>query len=163
TPRAARSASGPSASRRRWRLRRAPATRSRVVRSRLQRSRTDRRVMTSPCSPSNTRARRSASRIRRCPRPFPSLAPPPPHTRPACAAVAEYAARVGGMNGRQLEDLRLAVSEVVTNSVMHAYGGPDPGDVRVTATVDAGQLTVVVADAGRGFQAPAFNAGAGWG
>jgi PAS domain S-box-containing protein len=92
-----------------------------------------------------------------------SYAAVPASVRRARGAVAEYAARAGGMNGRQLDDVRLAVSEVVTNSVMHAYGGTDPGDVRVTASVDAGQLIVVVADAGRGYRAPTFNAGAGWG
>jgi len=43
-------------------------------------------------------------------------------------------------------DLSLAVTEAVTNSVIHAFIDRDPGRVRVTISTAADELTVVVAD-----------------
>jgi stage II sporulation protein AB (anti-sigma F factor) len=62
--------------------------------------------------------------------------------------VAELAA-AAGMQGERLEDIRLAVSEAVTNSVAYAYEGA-PGDVHVIAAVVSGELWVVIADDGLG-------------
>src|ERR1700734_4376859 len=61
-------------------------------------------------------------------------------------AVAGLAA-AAGMHGERLEDVRLAVSEAVTNSVAYAYEG-DPGAVHVIAAVVSGELWVVIADDG---------------
>jgi anti-sigma regulatory factor (Ser/Thr protein kinase) len=65
-------------------------------------------------------------------------------------AVAELAA-AAGMHGERLEDVRLAVSEAVTNSVAYAYEGA-PGDVHVIAAVVSGELWVVIADDGMGMR-----------
>ena len=46
-----------------------------------------------------------------------------------------------------MDDIRLAISEVVTNAVVH--GGEDPVEVRVSAADDF--VNVVVEDPGRGF------------
>lgn len=46
--------------------------------------------------------------------------------------------------------LGLIVNELVTNAIKYAYGS-DGGLVHVTGRVEAGRLTVVVADEGRGF------------
>lgn len=49
----------------------------------------------------------------------------------------------------EIEEIKVAVSEAVTNAVVHAY--PDrPGVVRVRAEVDDEQLTVIVSDEGVG-------------
>lgn len=65
-------------------------------------------------------------------------------------AVAEYAQRVG-LAHRRLGDVRLAVSEAVTNAVLHAYRDRDPGEIRVEAVVGPdGCLHVVVEDDGFG-------------
>ncbi|HEU4974438.1 MAG TPA: ATP-binding protein [Baekduia sp.] len=65
-------------------------------------------------------------------------------------AVCEYARGAGITDGR-LGDVRLAVSEAVTNAVLHAYRDRDPGEVRVHATVEAdGCLAVIVEDDGFG-------------
>lgn len=65
-------------------------------------------------------------------------------------AVTEYAQRVGITNGR-LGDVRLAVSEAVTNAVLHAYRDRDPGEIRVEARVqEDGCLAIVVEDDGFG-------------
>jgi anti-sigma regulatory factor (Ser/Thr protein kinase) len=65
-------------------------------------------------------------------------------------AVAELAA-AAGMRGERLEDVRLAVSEAVTNSVAYAYEDA-PGDVHVIAAVVSGELWVVIADDGMGMR-----------
>jgi anti-sigma regulatory factor (Ser/Thr protein kinase) len=65
-------------------------------------------------------------------------------------AVAELAV-AAGMHGERLEDVRLAVSEAVTNSVAYAYEGA-PGDVHVIAAVVSGELWVVIADDGMGMR-----------
>ena len=49
----------------------------------------------------------------------------------------------------KLSDVRTAVSEAVTNAIIHGYGHPN-GVVRMELYADAGLLTVKVIDEGRG-------------
>jgi len=49
-----------------------------------------------------------------------------------------------------LDDIRLLVSELVTNAVRHA-GGPRGGEVALDVTIDAPCVRVEVADPGAGF------------
>ena len=76
-------------------------------------------------------------------------------------AVADYARSVG-IDGAQLDGVRLAVSEAVSNVVLHAYAG-EPGYVHVTARVVSDELWVLVADDGRGHNASPLRPGLGWG
>ena len=76
-------------------------------------------------------------------------------------AVAAYA-RAAGLAGERLDAVRLAVSETVTNVVLHAYQD-GPGEVRVSARVTAGELLVLVADDGCGPSLPSPRPGLGWG
>jgi serine/threonine-protein kinase RsbW len=76
-------------------------------------------------------------------------------------AVADFARSVG-IDGTQLDGVRLAASEAVSNVVLHAYQG-DPGYVHVTAGVANDELWVLVADDGRGQNASPIRAGLGWG
>ncbi|HEX6988096.1 MAG TPA: ATP-binding protein, partial [Bacillota bacterium] len=63
-------------------------------------------------------------------------------------AVAAVAAQLS-FTIPEIEEIKVAVSEAVTNAVVHAY--PDePGVVHVRAEVDGEQLTVVVSDHGVG-------------
>ncbi|MFL5825551.1 MAG: ATP-binding protein [Thermoleophilaceae bacterium] len=66
----------------------------------------------------------------------------------------------------QLDDVRLLVSELVTNSVRHASGGPD-SEVRLEVEVDEHFLRAQVIDRGPGFEAtprgPEDDIGSGWG
>lgn len=80
---------------------------------------------------------------------------------PLRRAVADYAG-AHGMGSSQLDDVRLAVSEAVTNVVLHAYR-EDPGYVHVTARMIADELWVLVSDEGVGPSAPAVSPGLGWG
>lgn len=56
--------------------------------------------------------------------------------------VAAFA-RSCGMTEAEAEQVALAVSEAVANSVLHAYLDVPTGDVTVSAWADAGLLTVV--------------------
>lgn len=76
-------------------------------------------------------------------------------------AVADYA-RAAGMTGRALDDVRVAVSEAVTNVVLHAYR-TQSGEVHVVAREVGDELWVLVADDGRGPCAPTSHPGLGWG
>ena len=71
-------------------------------------------------------------------------------------AVAAFAAEHGA-DGEILERVRLAVSEAVNNTVVHAGG-----IVRVAADVEDDELEIVVSDEGLGFR-PGPSPGAGLG
>jgi anti-sigma regulatory factor (Ser/Thr protein kinase) len=75
--------------------------------------------------------------------------------------VADYARSVG-VEGTKLDAVRLAVSEAISNVVLHAYSGA-PGYVHVTARVVGDELWVLVADEGRGHNATPLRPGLGWG
>jgi serine/threonine-protein kinase RsbW/stage II sporulation protein AB (anti-sigma F factor) len=56
-----------------------------------------------------------------------------------------------GLGEPLLSGVKLAVSEAVTNAVMHAYVDADqPGDVRLIASVDGERVHVTVSDDGCG-------------
>ncbi|MEA2155161.1 MAG: serine/threonine-protein kinase RsbW [Solirubrobacteraceae bacterium] len=66
------------------------------------------------------------------------------------ARVTEFA-QAAGAPADVLDAIALAVSETVTNVIVHAYAGaPEPGAVRVRCRVEEGQLVVEVADDGIG-------------
>ncbi len=67
-------------------------------------------------------------------------------------ALAEVAAAAGA-GGERLEEIRLAVSEALTNAVVHAYRNGETGRFQVTAAVASGELWVLIADDGRGLHA----------
>jgi anti-sigma regulatory factor (Ser/Thr protein kinase) len=67
-----------------------------------------------------------------------------------------------------IESVRLAVSEAVTNAVLHAYDdNPDEagprGEVQVTLALAQGEFWVLVADEGHGHQSAPSSPGLGWG
>jgi anti-sigma regulatory factor (Ser/Thr protein kinase) len=67
-------------------------------------------------------------------------------------AVVAFA-RQHGVPPRQAADIKLAVSEVVTNAVLHAFrgeGGPGTVTVRVDVPAGGGRVQVVVTDDGGG-------------
>ena len=65
-------------------------------------------------------------------------------------AVAQFAVAAGA-GETTVDDIRLSVSEAVTNAVLHAYKDRDePGPVHVRADVDGDHLHVEVADEGGG-------------
>jgi anti-sigma regulatory factor (Ser/Thr protein kinase) len=89
---------------------------------------------------------------------YPATAASVPRARHDLCAYAAQA----GVAEDQLDRIRLAVSEAVTNAVRHAYRRAR-GGVQVTATAVDGELWVLVADDGCGHQTPATDPGLGWG
>lgn len=68
----------------------------------------------------------------------------------ARTVVAAYAARLNPTM-EVLSDVKTAVSEAVTNAVIHAYGGEDPDkEIRITAELNGNTLKVEVSDSGIG-------------
>jgi anti-sigma regulatory factor (Ser/Thr protein kinase) len=79
----------------------------------------------------------------------------------ARADVVEFAA-AAGIAGEQLDAVRLAVSEAITNVVVYAYPAR-LGHIHVTARVASGELWVLVADSGCGIHAGRDSDGLGLG
>ena len=73
-------------------------------------------------------------------------------------AIARLAAALfGGKRGlsfNDTEELKVAVSEAVSNAVIHGYGGDESRVVEMTLTADAAELTVTVKDTGIGIADP---------
>ncbi len=77
-------------------------------------------------------------------------------------ALASLAASSGACE-EDVERVRLAVSEAVSNSVIHGYGMECVGTVTLTATVLDDELRIVVADDGCGFGRARESEGLGLG
>ena len=93
---------------------------------------------------------------------FPAIADAVPCAR---ADLTEFALEAGA-TGNQLDAIRLATSEAVTNAVMHAYADASRGErvVQVCASVAEDELWVLVADEGDGLRpGPARSPGLGLG
>ena len=58
-----------------------------------------------------------------------------------------------GAAGERLDEIRLAVSEALTNAVVHAYRNGEAGRLHVTAAVASDELWVLIGDDGRGLHA----------
>lgn len=85
---------------------------------------------------------------------------------PAAPSVARRAIReflhAHGADPRALGDVLLALSEVVTNAVVHGYRGGE-GEVRVAAEHDHDELVLSVADHGGGMAPRTDSPGLGLG
>ena len=75
-------------------------------------------------------------------------------------AVVDFAALHGVGNG---PDIALAVSEAITNTVLHAYRDRSAGPVRVVACAEPQRLVVVVRDYGCGMSPNPDSPGLGLG
>jgi stage II sporulation protein AB (anti-sigma F factor) len=76
-------------------------------------------------------------------------------------ALCEFADGAGA-SPEQLENVRLAASEALTNAVVHGYQG-GPGVLHVTAAVVRTELWMLIADDGRGLVRPSARPGLGLG
>jgi anti-sigma regulatory factor (Ser/Thr protein kinase) len=68
-----------------------------------------------------------------------------------------------GLSPERAKDVKLAVSEAVTNAVQHAYRDREPGDVWGIAHIEQGQLRIVIADSGIGMTPRTDSPGLGLG
>jgi anti-sigma regulatory factor (Ser/Thr protein kinase) len=62
-----------------------------------------------------------------------------------------------------LGEIEVAISEAVTNAVVHAYLDADPGEVRIRAALLAEEVELVVEDDGRGMLPRTDSPGLGLG
>jgi anti-sigma regulatory factor (Ser/Thr protein kinase) len=74
-----------------------------------------------------------------------------PRSVPRARKLVTELAAEAGVRGQRLEDIRLVVSEAVTNAVSYAYKGP-AGEIQVLAAVVSGELWIVIADDGEGMR-----------
>ncbi|MBV9046862.1 MAG: ATP-binding protein [Solirubrobacterales bacterium] len=79
----------------------------------------------------------------------------------ARSALAQFAAATGA-NEEQVDGVRLAVSEAMTNAVQHAYGDR-PGRVGLTAWLVGDELWVLITDEGAGLRGASNRGGLGLG
>lgn len=86
-----------------------------------------------------------------------------PSAVPRARAAVVALARAAGASGDAIDDVRLAVSEAVTNVVMHAYVGAAPGPLRVRARIRGRRLAVEISDEGGGLRARPDSPGLGVG
>jgi serine/threonine-protein kinase RsbW len=86
-----------------------------------------------------------------------------PETVPVARRLLTDVASAAGAGGERLEEIRLAVSEALTNAVVHAYRDGEAGRMYVTAAVAAGELWVLIGDDGRGLHAWNDSCGLGIG
>jgi serine/threonine-protein kinase RsbW len=85
----------------------------------------------------------------------------PDSVRAGRRALTRFAVGAGA-SAEQVEAVRLAASEALTNAVKHAY--PDSeGSVRITAAVACGELCVLIADDGCGIRPHVSHGGLGLG
>jgi anti-sigma regulatory factor (Ser/Thr protein kinase) len=87
-----------------------------------------------------------------------SLPPDPASVAQARRAVRDLAEQCGA----EIDDVMLAVSEAVTNSIVHAAPGRR-ASIKLLALDEAGLLTVVVEDRGGGMRTDGASAGLGLG
>lgn len=66
----------------------------------------------------------------------------------ARAAVAAFVARLNPTL-EEIGDIKTAVSEAVTNSVVHAYDNED-GLIQIEVEISGNEVSIIVADEGRG-------------
>ena len=77
------------------------------------------------------------------------------------AQLADFAAKAGATLS-QIDAVRLAASEAMTNSVLHAYRC-GPGLIYVNAAVASGELWILISDDGSGLKPRADRPGLGLG
>ena len=86
-----------------------------------------------------------------------------PASVPALRTAVADVVRAAGIGEPLLSSIKLAVSEAVTNAVLHAYVGVAPGPVRVTVAFDDGCLLIEVSDDGSGMMPRLDSPGLGVG
>ncbi|KQL51041.1 serine/threonine protein kinase [Heyndrickxia shackletonii] len=56
-----------------------------------------------------------------------------------------------GFDYENIEDLKIAVSEAITNAIQHGYKGSKEGQISITFGIYSDRLEVVVVDSGKSF------------
>lgn len=88
--------------------------------------------------------------------------PAKPEAVPILREELVHYARSAGIE--DAHGLALAVSETVTNAIVHAYGGAEaPGEIVVEATAENGRVQLVISDRGSGMAPRSETPGLGLG
>jgi serine/threonine-protein kinase RsbW len=77
-----------------------------------------------------------------------------------CRLALTGLAQLGAIGNETLADLKLALTEAVSNSVRHAYGADGSGHVDITYELQPDRLRIEVVDDGEGFdphEMPSFD------
>lgn len=69
----------------------------------------------------------------------------------ARVAVAAFVAQLDP-TVEEITDVKTAVSEAVTNSIIHGYENRKEGIIRIEASIVANEITIIISDKGRGIQ-----------
>lgn len=88
--------------------------------------------------------------------------PDPEQVRNLRREIREYAAR-HGMEPDRVQDMALAVSEILSNAVLHAYRDGSEGVIRIGAELVGDDLVIRVVDDGVGLSPRTDSPGAGMG
>lgn len=86
-----------------------------------------------------------------------------PENIPVLRHAATDFAREQGVSEERTFEVALAVSEAVTNAILHAYAGREPGTVTIEADPAQDEFVVRVTDDGRGMQPNPDSPGLGLG
>ena len=87
----------------------------------------------------------------------------PEEVRRLRGEVVSFAA-AAGVTDPSLADVKLAISEALTNVVVHSYrDGGRPGPIEVDARIHDGRLEITIADEGPGMRPRPDSPGAGLG
>jgi serine/threonine-protein kinase RsbW len=89
--------------------------------------------------------------------------PAVPGSVPAARTAIADLARRAGASDEQLDDIRLAASEALTNVVLHAYRDRGRGRIHVRAALAAGELWLLIGDDGSGLRTGTGSSGLGVG
>jgi len=93
---------------------------------------------------------------------FSASYPAKPRSVPLARGALTEFATAAGLGGQQLDAIRMACSEALTNTVVHAYRGR-PGRIHVTAGILRGELLILIADDGVGMRTGGKHGGLGLG
>jgi serine/threonine-protein kinase RsbW len=88
--------------------------------------------------------------------------PDPSNIAPLRRAVRDYATATG-LQPERVQDLTLAVSEIVANAVVHAYRDGSDGEITVAASLCPDGVRVRIVDDGIGLSPRTDSPGAGLG
>ncbi|MHC1783996.1 MAG: ATP-binding protein [Anaerolineaceae bacterium] len=67
------------------------------------------------------------------------------------AAFVRLAAKIAGLNEKEIYQVETAVDEACSNIIEHAYSGEDKGDIICCCDPEPGCLTITLKDTGRRF------------
>lgn len=69
----------------------------------------------------------------------------------ARVAVAAFASQLDPTI-EEISDIKTAVSEAVTNAIIHGYGDREDGKVTIEAELNKNEIKIIVSDEGRGIE-----------